>query len=589
MVLAAGAGRFRRALDGGEPLRPITRSPDVELRPRRFVPEDFEPAGLDGLVDALLQQPVWSGVDLVAWIEDWGELDAVILAGAGRRRIAMTRDTTDASLREEYMAFKRDVIPIWRVAEDRLARRLLGSVHRERLPARFSMFLKKRAATAALFSEENLPLKTRESELGTDYFELTGSLRAQLNGESLTLQQATRLLEDPDRAVREGAWRASFSARVAARAKSEAILDEMLEVRGQLAANSGCADFIEYRFRELNRFDYTREEGRAFRDAVEAVVVPVLARRADRRRESLGVKSLRPWDMAVDTGGTAPPLAPDEETLIGHTATVLGAVDARFGEEFDLLVRNGLLDLWTRPGKAPGGYNHGVADIRLPFIFGNAAGGRGDLRLLLHEGGHAMHTILTRDECVLGVAKAPIEFCEVASMAMELFGFERLSAIYPESDARAVLAGLLEARLRVLAWIATIDGFQDWIYTHPGQRGSEREAAWMEIRARFTPGVDYSGLEEQRAAEWTGQQHVFLYPLYYIEYALAWMGAVQVWQRFLLDPVAAVESYRGALALGGSRPLPELFSEAGARFGTGEPLLREVVEAMEARLVELEG
>jgi oligoendopeptidase F len=206
---------------------------------------------------------------------------------------------------------------------------------------------------------------------------------------------------------------------------------------------------------------------------------------------------------------------------------------------------------------------------------------------MLHEGGHAFHTIATRDEPVLEIAKAPIEFCEVASMAMELFGAERATAIYPERDAADLLASLIEARYRLFTWVATIDSFQHWLYTHPGHSRAERESAWVERRTRFEPDLDWSGLEDVRAGEWTGQQHLFNNALYYIEYALAWMGAVQVWERFREDPERGVAGYREALALGGKRPLPELFAAAGARFGTDGELVRATVESMGRRLAEL--
>ena len=264
------------------------------------------------------------------------------------------------------------------------------------------------------------------------------------------------------------------------------------------------------------------------------------------------------------------------------------AVDEGFDEGFQILVRNGLLDLMARPGKAPGGYNSEVFDLRLPFIFANSVGRHSDVKTLLHEGGHAFHTLATRDEPVMELSHAPTEFCEVASMTMELFGLERFEQAMPKDEARAAAIQLLEHRLSLFAWVATVDAFQHWIYTHPGHGRDERRKTWIALRRRFDPRIDWSGLEEARATEWQAQHHIFRYPFYYIEYGIAALGSLQVWQRFRRDPAAAIAGYRAALALGGSRPLPELFATAGARFAMDGPAVEEAVQGVVGRLAELE-
>jgi oligoendopeptidase F len=279
----------------------------------------------------------------------------------------------------------------------------------------------------------------------------------------------------------------------------------------------------------------------------------------------------------------------DEAEYVALGRKLFQAVDPVFDAEFDVLVRNELLDLMSSPGKAPGGYNTLVPDIRLPFVFINAVGRQNDIRTLLHEGGHAFHSLLTRDEPVLGLARAPIEFCEVASMAMELFGLERFERVYGPETARRAAASYLGDRLRLFPWVATIDAFQHWVYTNPEHTREERSAQWIAIRDRFAPFLDWSGLEEARAHEWHQQAHVFRSPFYYIEYAIALIGALQVWSAFREDPAAAVERYRAALRLGGTRPLPELFATAGARFAMDAAVLREVSAAVRAALAEVTG
>jgi oligoendopeptidase F len=569
----------------------VTTRPDVAVPAPRFVAAGFAPSDLPALrshAERLLARPLRTPPEAEEWLVDLGELRDRVRAGHTRRSIATTCDTADAAARERFLSYEREVMPEWRRQRDRLIRRYLESGGRGGLGDRYAVLDRKFEADVALYREENEELLVRDSEMRTEYAAIAGGRTVELGGETMTPQRCRGFLEEPDRERRRAAYSALVEARLRDRERLEDLFDGMLGVRVAIAANADCADFREWSFRGLHRFDYTPRDCATYHDAVERRVVPAVSERMQERRGKLRLDRLRPWDLALDPSGR-PPLRPfsDEAGLVALGRALFSAVDPRFGREFDILVRNGLLDLMSRPGKAPGGYNTRVADLRLPFVFMNAVGRHEDVRTLLHEGGHAFHTLAYRDEPVSFLQAAPTEFCEVASMSMELLGFEHLGRAYGPMDARAALRRQLEGVLLSLCWVATIDAFQHWIYTNPSHTRAEREARWCDLRARFAPEIDWSGLGDARATEWLDQLHLFRHPFYYIEYGIAELGAVQVWRNWRRDPRAAVETYRGALALGDTRPLPGLFAAAGARFGMDEDVIAPVVDAALARLSEL--
>ncbi|MFI5402720.1 MAG: M3 family oligoendopeptidase [Planctomycetota bacterium] len=570
----------------------ITYAPDVAPPPRRFVPDGFDAANLrslEALARSLIERRLGNGAAFEAWLLDWSDLARSFWAVRSRRRIAMTRDTEDARARDAFLAFERDLVPVWRRLEERFRRRYLESPFRRGVGARYEMLDRHLETAQAIFREENVALLAEEEEVSARYAQLTGRRTVAFRGAALREQECAALLEEKDRATRRDAYEALAAARAADADETETIFDELLGIRHRIAENARCADYREFRFKDLRRFDYGPADCTAFHEAVERHVVPALAERMERRRRALGIDTLRPYDRMADPGGGAARRAfADEAGLVELVRSLFRAVDSDFDDDFDILVRNGLLDLMARPGKAPGGYNSEVHDLRLPFIFANSVGRHADVKTLLHEGGHAFHTLATRDEPVPELSHAPMEFCEVASMTMELFGLEKFDEAMPEDEARAAAIQLLEQRLWLFPWVATIDAFQHWLYTHPGHTRAARRQEWERVRRRFDPFTDWSGLEEARAIDWHAQLHVFRYPFYYIEYGIAALGSLQLWQRFRRDPGSAIADYRAALALGGSRPLPELFATSGARFAMDGGAVQEAALGIVARLAQLE-
>lgn len=554
-----------------------------------FVPASLDAGRLDQLLplfDELTHRALPDGAAIERWLRDESELSSRISAEQARRYVRMTRNTDDAEAKRSYLQMEQEVMPEVKVRSDALDKKLLASPAMGALePNRYEVLLRRRRTQSELFRAENTDLQRQEAELQTRQQAIVGGITVDFDGRTLTLQQLGPYYEHQDRALRERAFRAGLAARRSCWNELEEIFDQLIELRTSMARNADFTTYTPYRFEELGRYDYTETTCRRFHDAIAECVVPAVRRLDRERAQRLGQDRLRPWDLEVDPEGREPlrPFATQEE-LIALCRRLLTEVDPHFARELDELVQRGLLDLMSRKGKAPGGYQYQLEDERVPFIFANGVGVHHDVQTLLHECGHAFHSLLCRHHDLIAFRDYPIEIAETASMSMELLGLEHLGAIYTADDARRVYRKHLEGLLRTLTWIASIDAFQLWVYGKPRHSREERRVAWLDIRRRFGGDVDWQGLDEALAMQWIAQSHLFSHALYYIEYGIAQVSALQVWRNYRRDPKAAVAAYRAALALGGTRPLPDLFAAAGVAFDLSPKLLHVLVADVVAQL-----
>ena len=560
---------------------------------RRYLPEslEFERWNRLGPFFQVLEERELDSVEqLEQWLLDWSELSDAVGEEGSLRYIRMTCDTENPEIEKAYIHFLEEIAENLKAADDRLKRCFLGSPARKQLPSRrYSVLDRHLQNDVDLFREANIALETRESKGTQRYQKLIGSLTVSFEGRDQTLQQMKRYLEYPERRRREAAWKAVVERRLSERDRLEELFEELLGIRSSIAANAGFDSYRDYMFRRLERFDYGPEDCYRFHQGVESVVVPLVRKLQRLRAEEMGLASLRPWDLSVDPQGR-PPLRPFAQTgeLVDGCVEITGRVDARFARFLEAMRSHGLLNLDSRKGKAPGGYQSTLEEARLPFIFMNAVGVDGDVRTLLHEAGHAFHVFATQEEALGDYRHGPIEFCEVASMSMELLGGEHLEVFYNrDEDLKRSRRNHLEGIVEILAWIAQVDAFQHWIYTHPGHSPAQRRDQWVALNQRFGGIEDWSGFEEALRCGWHRQLHIFELPFYYIEYAIAQLGALQVWLNSKRDLKRAVDDYWAALQLGGSRPLPELFRRAGAAFDFGPATLKPLMERVEAELEAL--
>lgn len=539
----------------------------------------------------LAERPLNEG-NVVDWLADRARINQLVEDIFSRLYVAVTLDTTDEAAEARYNRFNETVMPQAQIADQALKQKLLASGIE---PADYAIELRAIRTEAELFREQNVPLFVEENKLRNEYDKIAGAQTVMWNGEEKTVAQMRPLYQEPDRMVREQAWRLVAERQLADRAAFNDLWVRMLTLRRQIAQNADLPDYRAFAWRSMQRFDYAPEDCFAFHRAIEETVVPAASRLYEKRRQRLGVETLRPWDLDVEPAGR-PPLRPFQQVsnLIETSAQIFHQVDAQLGRYYDTMRQEALLDLENRKGKAPGGYCTSFPVSERPFIFMNAVGLHDDVQTLLHEGGHAFHVFEAAKLPIHRQRTAPIEFCEVASMSMELLAAPYLAAenggFYHVEEANRARVEHLETMIQFWPYMAVVDAFQHWVYTHVDDaiNPDNCDAVWAEQWDRFMKGIDYSGLEDVKATGWHRKLHIFQIPFYYVEYGLAQLGAAQVWRNALTDPAAATAAYRAALALGGTAPLPALFSAAGAKFAFDTATLGEAVSLIERTITQLD-
>ena len=542
-----------------------------------------------------LEKESLTNSNIKGWLADWTAIFDLADELYNRLYVATSVNTADQASIKLFDAFMEETFPKWKAAEQKLKEKLLAAGLS--VPG-FEIALRNMRTDADLFREENLPLQVQEEKLSKEHDKVLGAQTVEWQSEEKTVLQMEAVLRDPDRGTRKSAWEKLANRQLADRPAINQQWQEFFATRKQIAQNAGKSDFRAYRWQQFNRFDYTPQDCYAFHKAIEEAVVPAVDRLAERRRKKLGVKDLRYYDLYVDLSGK-PSLKPfsDVGELTEKASAIFHQVDAAFGGYFDTMNREGLLDLENRKNKATGGYCTTFSNAEQPFIFANAVGTHQDVLTLMHEGGHSFHAFETfhlpyhqqRRE-----SNVPMEFAEVASMAMEYLTFpyleDKFGGYYSAADAARARVDHLEFNLRFWPYMAILDAFQHWAYENPneGIDPDKCDVKWAELEKRFRPYIDWSGYEDVMMTGWQRKDHIHTVPFYYVEYGLALLGATQVWMNALKNQKKAVEQYRSALRLGGTTTLPELYKTAGAKLAFDAATLREAADLMERTINEME-
>ncbi len=536
--------------------------------------------------DELAERPV-DGGSIEGWLQAWSTLEELITEAAALAMIAYTIDTGDPAKEADHLRFSTEILPRVEERSVELARRLVGSKYST---PDLKTTLARFRTSIEIFRETNVPIFAELEELSARYQRITGSMTVIWEGEERPLPQLQPFLKSNDRQVRERAFRTATQPYIDQRDPLAALFDRMYELRQQAATNAGFANFRDYVFPAKFRFDYSPADCERFHDAVERTAAPAVERMLEVRRRRLGLDVLRPWDLSVDPYRGGGPLRPFQgpDEFMSKAQRVFERVDPALGRQFQTMVQERLLDLDSRKGKAPGGYCETLHFRGRPFIFMNAVGLVDDVMTLMHEAGHAFHTFSSHAQPLIWQRHPGSEAAELASMSMELLAAPHLvrpAGYFSADEFRSAWLEHLEDILLSLVHIASVDAFQNWIYTSgQGADSAARDAAWLRIRSRFERGVDWGGLERERAARWYRQLHIFMYPFYYIEYGIAQVGALQIWRNSLRDPVSAVAKYREALALGAVQGLPEIYRTAGAKLAFDAESIAPLVELVEEQI-----
>lgn len=562
-------------------------------RPARpFIGEEMDLktwADVQPFFDDLLHRPLPDADALRQWLQNRSELDSYLSENFAWRYIRMSCDTADAGLVERFNFFVEEIQPHLLSYGNELDKRTVESPFMDELAQepKYAVMVRGMKMAIDIFRDENIPLQTelqtREREYGATIGAMTVTLpNTEGQPEEITLPKASDRLYDTNRAVREEAWRAIWERRYQDHEQLDALMTDLVTLRHQVAQNAGFANFRDYSFAALGRFDYAPADCFNFHESVAEAVVPLLNDLAVSRKAALNLSELRPWDTKVDTEGR-PALEPFQtgEELLKKSVQCFDKLDGSGQLAGFLRTMRAMhhLDLESRKGKAPGGYNYPLEEIGVPFIFMNATSSLRDLVTMVHEGGHAIHSFLTRDLPLQAFRNPPMEVAELASMAMELLSMDHWDVFFenPEDLRRARLQHL-ESVIETLPWIATIDKFQHWLYENPTHTLAEREENWLRIYDEFIDSVtDWSGVEHYKANIWQRQLHLYEVPFYYIEYGIAQLGAIGVWRNYRRNPTAGLQGYVNALSLGYQATIPEIYAAANVPFDFSKEYISELM------------
>jgi oligoendopeptidase F len=552
-------------------------------KPRRYLPEEFTVTDWVGLLpwfEELLDRKVSTTAEAKDWLADRSELEAVLGEEGRWRFIRSTLDTRNEQDRKAFQAYVSDIEPNWSAFRDRLDHKFLEEdVFTSFADGPYYPLVRRIKQRVRLFNADNIPLLTEEKIRQKRYEEISGSMSVTVGGQEMTMQQAALHLHDSDRAMRESVWFQLANRRLEEKLELDNLFSELLELRHRVASNAGFSDYRDYRFADLGRFDYSADDCLEFHEAVRTEIVPLVETIDRRKKEQLGLEALKPWDVKAESDGHEP-LKPfvDTDDMVGRAIRAMHSTDPYFAECLQVMRAMNHLDLDSRMGKAPGGYNCGMPELGVPFIFMNATGSTRDVKVIMHEGGHAVHSFLSHPLALTGFKQLTSEISELASMSMELFTIDHWDEFYPDpDDLRRARIEHLENVLKLFPWVAAIDRFQHWLYTHPGHPITERERAWLDIWSGYSSSVvDWNGQEHYRVNQWQSQLHLYKVPFYYIEYAIAQLGAIALWRNYRKDPQTTLSQYRSALALGYTRPIGEIYTTAGIEFRFDREYVREL-------------
>jgi oligoendopeptidase F len=575
---------------------PNTLSAKIEKPIRVFLPENLVISdwnSISSYFEDLEKRSLQSAAELEKWLKDMSELEAVISEDLSWRHIRMTCNTEDKKLQDSFTFFMMEIQPKIQPYADRLNRKLIDSPLTSSLDKeKYFTYLRSVKKSIELFRKENIPIQSELSVLAQQFGAISGKMTVNVDGQEYTLQQAMKFLENPDRTLREEVYRKIQERRLQDKEALNKLFTELVKKRDQVARNADFANFRDYKFVEMGRFDYTREDCYHFHDSVKQHILPLVEIIHQYKQKKLGLDKLRPWDMDAEPAGQLPlhPFTTGGE-LLEKTVTCFRQLRPFFADCLLTMKDMNRFDLESRIGKAPGGYNCPLAETGAPFIFMNAAGQMHDVTTMVHEGGHAVHSFLSHHLELSAFKEYPMEIAEVASMAMELFSMENWQIYFQDpEDLRRAKIQQLERVITIFPWIATIDKFQHWVYENPNHDLEQRTENWFRIYNEFnSKNIDWSGLDTYQKNIWQKQLHLFEVPFYYIEYGIAQLGAIGLWKQFKKDKDKALDNYTKALSLGGTKTLPDLYAAAGLTFDFSSSNIKELMDFVEGEMKILMG
>lgn len=561
---------------------------------RNFLPQQFDITfeSIEPYYKQLLDRNIDTKTNLEQWLLDRSELEAALEEDFAWRYIRMTCDTTDEKLVADFQYFATEIEPKIAPYTNELNKKFISAPSLKELDQdKYFILIRAIKKQLELFREENIPLMSQLQVEQQKFGSISGSMSVTINGKEYTLEQAANFLKDTDRSIRKQAYETISARRLQDKDKLNDLYTTLIGLRQQVAKNAGFENYRDYAFAAMGRFDYTPEDCFSFHEAIEKEVVPLLKEQAEKRKEALGLSELKPWDTDVDVSGK-PMLKPfnNGQELVDKSILCFEQLHPYLGNCLSTMKERSLFDVESRKGKSPGGYNYPLAETGMPFIFMNSANSMRDLTTMVHEGGHAVHTFISSDLELNDFKHLTSEIAELASMSMELISMDQWDVFFDnEEDLIRAKKDQLKDVLKTLPWVAVIDAFQHWIYTHPEHTVEERNKAWLTIYNRFGAGfVDWTGYDDAKTNLWQKQLHLFEVPFYYIEYAIAQLGAIAVWRNYKQNPGKALEDYLNALKLGYTKTIGEIYQTAGIQFNFSKEYIHELMQFVKTELDKLD-
>lgn len=567
----------------------------VIREPRKFISETLNIETFETLspyYNELINREIISLESFKNWLKDKSELDAFIEEEAAWRYIKMTIDTTNETDAKNYAFFISEILPKLAPLDDALNKIQNKNKFKDTLinEEAFRIYFKTNDVLVHLFREENIPLERELNELAQKYGVISAAQTILVDGEVKTMQQAAQYLKKLDESIRKDTFIKMVERRRVDVEQLDQLFSDLILKRHQVAQNAGCANFRDYKFLALGRFDYTKEDCFNFHHAIKTLIVPIVRDIQAKKLGLLGKSQFQPWDLEVDPEGkeALQPFKTGKEMLDG-TKAIFNKIDPYFSACLQTMDEMGHLDLESKTGKAPGGYNYPLYEIGVPFIFMNAVGAQRDLVTMIHEGGHAVHSFLSRELSLTGFKNLPSEVAELASMSMELLSMSFWEEFYSKSDdLKRAKREQLEGVLKVLPWIAQIDAFQHWVYENVNHSIAERHTYWAKLSTEYGTGLtDWSGYEDQINTSWQRQLHLFEVPFYYIEYGIAQLGALGIWKNSKENYAKTIQDYKAALALGYTKSIPDIYQTAGIKFDFSTSHLETLVDFIKKELADI--
>ena len=553
------------------------------LKPKRTFAKDtliFKWEVLKEYFDDLKNRNIASLTDLKQWLQDRSELNAIIEEEFAWRYIRMNIDTTNKEHQKAFQFFVEEINPKIAPYENDLNKKLNNSEFKKELEGEgYDILLRGVKNQLALFRDENVPLFTRLEAESQKYGSISANMSIEFKGKEYTLQAAAQFLKSTDRATREEVFMLIQNRRSKDVSILNELFDDLIELRQQVAANSGFDNYRDYMFKALGRFDYTVEDCFQFHSSIKNSLTPIVEEISYRRKTMLGVNSLKPWDLSVDIAQKEPlkPFSTGKE-LLEKTIRCFDRIDPFFGDCLREMDKRKHLDLESKKGKAPGGFNYPLYESGYPFIYMNAVGSFRDVTTMVHEGGHAIHSVLSHQLELVDFKSLTSEIAELASMSMELISMDYWDEFYTnEEDLKRAKRDQLLDILNTLPWVATIDKFQHWIYTNKNHTIEDRNNYWLSLSEEFSSSlIDWTGLEEMKKSQWQRQLHLFEVPFYYIEYGMAQLGAIAMWRNYRENPQKTIQQYKDALSLGYTKSIGEIYKTAGVAFDFSQSYVEEL-------------